>query len=113
MKVNRRMQDDIAILDMEGTLDLDGANTFKEAISRERQNGCTKLIVNMEKVDSILSTVLNSIKPTVTAFWAPGGKMVLVNLSKGNLRVLEKAPFFAMLSVAKSEDEAIDQLSAQ
>jgi len=107
------MKDDIVILDLEGTLDLDGANTFKETISRERQTGCKKLVLNMEGVDSIISSVLNSLKPTVTAFWAPGGKMVLTNLSKGNQRILEKAPFYSMLSIADTEDAAIDELSSQ
>ncbi|MFH1742287.1 MAG: STAS domain-containing protein [bacterium] len=112
IKVTCRKQDEITILDLEGSIDLEGVDALKEAISRERQAGCTKLVLNMEKVASILSTILNRFQPTVTAFWAPGGRMVLINTSTGNLRILEKTQFSKMLMFASSEEEAIQKLKA-
>ena len=112
MKVTSRKQDEITILNLEGSIDLEGVDALKEAISRERQSGCTRLVLNMEKVVSIQSTVMNRFQPTVTAFWAPGGRMVLINISTGNLRVLEKTQFHKMLMFGSSEEDAIQQLKA-
>lgn len=110
IKLATRKQDAITILDLQGTIDLDGVTTLKEAVSSGRKAGCQKMIVNMSNVDNIVSTVLYSLQATVTAFWVSNGKLILTNVSNDNLRVLQKEPFFKMMSVAESEAEAIQRL---
>ncbi|HPA44290.1 MAG TPA: STAS domain-containing protein [bacterium] len=111
IKVNSRKHNDIVILDLFGTIDLEGIEAVKEAISRERQSGCKKMILGMKGVDSIVSSVIQRLQSTITAFWVPGGRIVLVDLSVGNRRVLEKQAFFKMLIVADTEEEALEALA--
>ncbi|HOE12893.1 MAG TPA: STAS domain-containing protein [bacterium] len=111
IKINHRKQNDVVILDLSGTIDLEGIETVKEAVSRERQAGCKKMILGMKGVDSIISSVIQRFQATVTAFWVPGGRIVLVNLSVGNRRILEKQAFFKMLNTADTEEEALELLA--
>lgn len=111
--VTTRQQNEITILDLKGNIDLEGITVLKEAISGVRKAGCMKLIINMKDVSNIVSTVLGSLQPTVMAFWACQGKLILSNVAVGNLRVLEKEQFFKMVSVMESEEEAIKRLGGQ
>lgn len=111
IKITKRKENDITVIEVEGTIDLDGVTALKQAISQERQAGCQKLIVDMRKVAKIMSTVLHALQPTVTAFWACHGRIVLANVNTSDLRLLERQPFFKMLSVAETEEDAIRELT--
>jgi anti-sigma B factor antagonist len=81
MEISRRYDDDVAILDVAGRLDLNSSNELKASAREIVSGGNCKLIVNMAKVDFINSSGLGSLVSLLKDVRMNNGRMRLSNLA--------------------------------
>lgn len=107
----KREVDGVTVLDLAGTLDLDGANLLKDKLQEIRQSGASLIVLNMERLTSAQSTVLQHLTTPIRALTVTGGKLALAGMNDSVGKVMEKGMFFSMVVVFDAADEAISSLS--
>lgn len=107
--VEQTVDGNIAILKVTGALDLNGINDLKEAISSARRTGALKVVIDLEEMTALTSSLLQSIVAPVKAIFLMGGKVVVINAGKTE-RMLKNSMLASMVSVCSDLAAAKEHL---
>ena len=107
MKVSTRVQDDVAIVDIEGKLDTMTGPAAQDEFEAMLGEGQETILVNLAKLDYISSAGLRVFLTLAKALEKGGGKLHLCSLNKTVREIFEISGFSAILKVFPSEAEAL------
>lgn len=110
MNITDLKQNDICIAMLEGRLDAAGAPLVEAHCQELMAGGCTRLLIDMDKVEYISSAGLRSLLVLAKASKAANGKMVLCNLAPMVVEVMEISGFDKLLLLADDRDAAVEQI---
>lgn len=108
----KREVDGVTVLDISGTLDMDGFNLLKEKLQEIRQSGSIKIVLNLERLNSVNSTVLEGMLTPIRALTMMNGKIALASMSDPVHRVMKTSRFFEHVLVTDTVEDAVANLSA-
>ena len=108
MNISTRELDAIKIVDIEGSLDTNTSPDAGSLLTQLIEQGASKILVNFEKVEYISSAGLRVLLAAAKELKGRGGDLRLCHLNETVQDVFEMSGFSSILSVFKSESEAIE-----
>ncbi len=107
----KREVDGVTVLDLSGTLDMDGFKLLKEKLQEVRQSGSIKIVLNMERIHSAQSTVLQGMLTPIRALTMMNGKIALSGMNESVHRVMKTGQFYQHVLVADTAEDAVANLN--
>ena len=107
MKLQTRDTADVKIVDCEGELD---TNTVRDAEARLNgllEDGAQKILVNFERLDFVSSAGLRILLATAKRLTGADSSLKISDLNETVHEVFEISGFITILSVYKTEEEAL------
>ncbi|CUU58159.1 anti-sigma B factor antagonist [Parafrankia irregularis] len=108
MKINRRQQNGVTILDLSGAITIgEGDIVLREAVNDEMENGTRNLLLNCASVTGIDSSGIGGLVSSYTTAQKHGGSLKLLNLTQkaGDLLVITK--LMTVFEIHDDEKEAV------
>ncbi len=102
-----RPSDDLAIVAVEGEVDIFTSPSFKKAVFRAIAEGATRVVVDLAEVTFIDSTALSVVISGFKGAAARGGTLDVVCRNDNIRRIFEIAGLDQILRVYRSRDEAL------
>ena len=100
------------VVRVSGELDLSTAGAFKERVDHEMSlSGAPNLVLNLRNLEFVDSTGLGAILGRMRKVTSGGGKMVLASVPPRVLSMLEMAGLLQVIPIARTEEDALRQLS--
>jgi anti-sigma B factor antagonist len=107
MEIQKRVEGEVAILSLEGRLDLSSASLLKES-SKEILNGSSKkMILNMTKVDFINSSGLGALVSVLKEVRNNRGMMRLTNLAPYVKEIFDITQLSNIFEIYSDEKKAL------
>ena len=111
LKVVTVMKQGVLVIRPEGEFDVCGANEFRGIVDRELdETGAKHILLNLQGVDFIDSSGLGVILGRYKRIAQLGGKMLAVHLEPNVQRIFELAGLMKILTIYKSEEQALELL---
>jgi anti-sigma B factor antagonist len=107
MDIQRRLEGDVAILSLEGRLDLTSASSLKEASKEVLNSSSKKVILNMDKVDFINSSGLGALVSILKEVRNSQGSMRLTNLAPYVKEIFDITQLTNIFEIFPDEKQAI------
>lgn len=108
MEINERPVGNVLILDLIGRMTVsDGDQLYRDKIYSLVHQGQTSLIVNLRHLSYVDSGGLGAIVASYTTITRAGGRLGLVNLTKGIRSLLTITKLLTVFNTYASEDEAL------
>ena len=102
-----RPSEDVAVVELEGEVDIYSSPQFKEALSRGIDEGATRIVVDLAKVTFIDSTALGVVVGGVKGMRARGGTLDIVCRDENIRRIFEITGLDRILGMYQSREEAL------
>ena len=102
---------DLAIVELEGEVDIYSSPQFREALSQGIGEGATRVVVDLAKVTFIDSTALGVVVGGVKSLRARGGSLDIVCRDDNIRRIFEITGLDRILGMYRSRDEALGATS--
>ena len=102
---------DLAIVELEGEVDIYSSPQFREALSQGIGEGATRVVVDLAKVTFIDSTALGVVVGGVKSLRARGGSLDIVCRDDNIRRIFEITGLDRILGMYRSLDEALGATS--
>lgn len=103
--------DGVAVLRLDGAMNLDGAREFKDQMQAIRKTGVDAIVVDFSKVDMCQSQVLQHLTTPIRAFSMLGGKIAFCCMNDSVHKVLKTGMMFSMVDVYDDVESAIEELA--
>ncbi|RJP23444.1 MAG: STAS domain-containing protein [Candidatus Omnitrophota bacterium] len=110
IEIKSRKADSVAILDLDGALDLDGSQLLKESIQQERKKGSMKILLNFTGVTSVMSAHLQNLLTPIRALTMIKGTVGLCGMTPSVQKTMRTAMFYKIVKVYETEAEALSEL---
>ena len=107
MEISVTESGDVRILSFQGNLDTNTSAQAESEINSLIDAGAQKLLVNFEKLDYISSAGLRILLATAKKLKASEGDLKICGLNETVQEVFDISGFATILSVTKTEDEAL------
>ncbi len=107
MEISVTESGDVRILSFQGNLDTNTSPQAESEINSLIDAGTQKLLVNFEKLDYISSAGLRILLATAKKLKASEGDLKICGLNETVQEVFDISGFATILSVTKTEDEAL------
>lgn len=107
MEISVTESGDVRILSFQGNLDTNTSPQAESEINSLIDAGAQKLLVNFEKLDYISSAGLRILLATAKKLKASEGDLKICGLNDTVQEVFDISGFATILSVTKTEDEAL------
>ena len=107
MEISVTESGDVRILSFQGNLDTNTSLQAESEINSLIDAGAQKLLVNFEKLDYISSAGLRILLATAKKLKASEGDLKICGLNETVQEVFDISGFATILSVTKTEDEAL------
>jgi anti-sigma B factor antagonist len=107
MEISVTESGDVRILSFQGNLDTNTSPQAESEINSLIDAGAQKLLVNFEKLDYISSAGLRILLATAKKLKASEGDLKICGLNETVQEVFDISGFATILSVTKTEDEAL------
>ncbi len=108
MKNTQNIPENICIIELIGRIDMDNANEFENIMTNPLDNpNFETVIFDCKKLDYLASAGLRSLLFALKDFQQRKRKMVLCNLQKNIINVLDISGFTKLFTIKKDLDEAI------
>ena len=102
-----RPSEDVAVVELEGEVDIYSSPQFKEALSRGIDEGAKRVVVDLAKVTFIDSTALGVVVGGVKGMRARGGTLDIVCRDENIRRIFEITGLDRILGMYQSREEAL------
>jgi anti-anti-sigma factor len=106
MEITSRIDNDVAVLNLKGRLDLSSANELKNAARDLMNLGNRKLIFNMCKVDFINSSGLGTLVSILKDVRSSNGRMKLADLAPYVKEIFEITQLNNIFDICEDEKNA-------
>ncbi len=107
MKISTAETNDVKVIRFDGAFDTNSASGAEKELRLLVEAGTPKLIINLEKTESINSTGLRHILATAQELKRIGGELVVCCLNEDVEEVFQISGYNILISVFPSETEAI------
>ena len=107
MDINTRINGEVAIIDLQGRLDLTSANQLKDASRQYFQKDNCKLILNMDKVDFINSSGLGALVSILKEVRNHKGELKISNLADYVREIFDITQLSSIFDICEDESHAI------
>jgi anti-sigma B factor antagonist len=102
-----RPSDDVAVVELQGEVDINAARQFEEALSRGIRGGATRVIIDFAKVSFVDSTALGVVVGGVKTTKAQGGTLSIVCCEENIRGIFETTRLDQILGIYRSRAEAL------
>ena len=109
MEIKVRDVGEVKVLQMEGSLDTQTSPQAQTLITQLIDQGATRIVVNFEKLDYVSSAGLRILLTTAKKLKANGGQLRVCGLNGDVQEAFRFAGFHMILTVKKTESEALEQ----
>ncbi len=106
MQITEQNEDGVVVLDLEGRFDFGSRKVFKDTIERAQGNGCSHIIINMERVSFVDSSALGLLVIAHQNLKIKQSQLSLVNPQPYVRQVLDLANVPKMVPLFSTIDEA-------
>ena len=107
-----RYAGDVAVMDLAGRIVLnDGSATMREAIAKLRDEGASKILLNLAAVSFIDSSGLGELASAYAGVNKAGGQLKLVNIPPRIMDLLRITKLDTVLSAFPSEPAALQSFA--
>ena len=110
MEITTRDQDSVMVVDFSGNLDTNTAADAEAHFRNLIEQGATKILANFQNLEYISSAGLRVLLATAKKMKTSGGEFRLCNLNEMATEVFEMSGFSTILSVFKTESDALSGL---
>jgi anti-sigma B factor antagonist len=108
MKITKRTEDGVAILDCKGKITIGvGDVALREAVQAALKEGQTKILINLAGVSTMDSSGVGELVSTYTTVTNRGGKLKLLNLPPKVADILQITQLITVFETFDDEDEAV------
>ena len=108
MEINTRINGDIAIINLQGRLDLTSANDLKNASRQYYSADNCKMILNMEKVDFINSSGLGALVSILKEVRNHKGALKISNLADYVREIFDITQLSSIFDICEDESHALN-----
>lgn len=111
LKISTEMKQGVLTVQIEGELDMQGAQSFREIVDHALDtSGVKHILLNLENVSFIDSSGLGVILGRYKRISLSGGRMAAANVQPQVARILELSGLFRIIGNYNTEAEALSQL---
>jgi len=107
MNIQKRFEGDVAILSLQGRLDLTNASTLKEASKDVLESQAKKMILNLDKVDFINSSGLGALVSVLKEVRNSHGSLRLTNLAPYVKEIFDITQLSNIFEIFPDEKQAL------
>lgn len=107
----REIEDNIALLDVEGDIDLYTASDLKDSIFEQIDIGKTNIIINLDQVTYIDSSGIGTLITSLSKIKKINGNMCIINVYDSVRKVFELTKLTTFFKIYANEDEALRALN--
>ena len=107
MQIDQHQRDEVTVVTLSGRFDAQSAGEVEDKFSSVLQEGCQKLLVDMDGVDYISSAGLRVLLSTAKKLSASRGKLVLCSLKPYVREVFEVAGFTTIFTIQPDQEAAL------
>lgn len=107
MDIRKRFEGNVAILSLDGQLDLTSASTLKEASKEVLENETKKIVLNLDKVDFINSSGLGALVSILKDVRNARGSMKISNLAPYVREIFDITQLSNIFEIFHDETQAI------
>jgi anti-sigma B factor antagonist len=108
MQISVKMTNDVKVLAFEGRLDTQTSPDAQQQLTRLVEEGETKILVNLEKVDYISSAGLRVLLVVAKQLKTTDGELRICSLNEVVKEVFDISGFDMILPISASESEALE-----
>lgn len=108
MKITIKDSNEVKIVQFEGELETNTSHDAETCLNQLIDEGVKKILVDFEKLDYISSAGLRVLLATAQKLQGGDGALKVCNLNETVKEVFDISGFSTILSVFKSESEALD-----
>jgi anti-anti-sigma factor len=108
MQISVKTTNEVKILAFEGRLDTQTSPDAQQQLTRLIEEGATKILVNLEKVDYISSAGLRVLLVVAKQLKATDGELRICSLNEVVKEVFDISGFDLILPISASESEALE-----
>ena len=108
MQISVKTIDDVKVLAFEGRLDTQTSPDAQQQLTRLIEEGETKILVNLEKVDYISSAGLRVLLVVAKQLKTTDGELRIYSLNEVVKEVFDISGFGMILPISVSESEALE-----
>jgi len=107
MEIQVRVQDNLAILSLNGRLDLASGATLKEHLKRLAEKETTQIHLNLSEVEFINSSGLGALVSIMKEIRLVKGRLTLSNLASYVQEIFEITQLSHIFEIYSTEEEAL------
>jgi len=108
MQISVKTTNEVKVLAFEGRLDTQTSPDAQQQLTRLIEEGATKILVNLEKVDYISSAGLRVLLVVAKQLKATDGELRICSLNEVVKEVFDISGFDMILPISASESEALE-----
>jgi anti-sigma B factor antagonist len=107
--IERREKEGIAILDLAASLVAgEAAGALRDTVRQMASEGSLNVVLNLERVDHIDSTGLDSMVVCFTTVSKGSGRLVLLNLKRRHMELLVLTKLYTVFEIFDNEQDAVN-----
>ncbi|MBC7644128.1 MAG: STAS domain-containing protein [Thermoleophilia bacterium] len=106
------VDEDIAVIDLKGEVDLYTAPEFKQHLLKQLEQGVTKLIIDFTDTTFIDSTTLGVLVGGVKRLRPLGGQLVLVCSDRNIIKIFEITGLHRVFDIHATREDALEAVRA-
>ncbi len=110
--VNTELEDDIAIIDLKGEVDLYTAPEFKQHLVRQIEQGIVRIIVDFSDTTFIDSTTLGVLVGGVKRLRPVGGVLAIVCSDRNIVKIFEITGLHRVFDIHPTREAALEAVRA-
>ena len=109
LEIGQREKEGITILDLKGRLVVgDAATALRDCITRCKDAGKLRIILNLQGVEYIDSSGLGALVICFTSLQKAGGALKLTNLNRRNIELLLLTKLSTVFEIFETEQDAVN-----
>ena len=109
LDISRREKEDIVIIDLKGRLVVgEGATALRDTITRVKDAGEVRIILNLQHVEYIDSSGLGGLVICFTSLQKAGGALKLMCLNRRNIELLLLTKLSTVFELFDNEQDAVN-----
>ncbi len=112
MEIKSRQQDNVAVISLDGRLDLASGGTLKDHMKQQFEKSVTSIHLNLSDVDFINSSGLGALVSIMKEIRLMKGRLTLSNLASYVQEIFEITQLSHIFEIYATEEEALSSFES-
>lgn len=113
LDIKTRTVDEVKVMDLFGSIDLDGVRALKEKLQDLRKSGVSTLAINFENVQTAQSALLQQLVTPIRAQVGMGGKIAFCAMNSSVSKIIASSMIKPMIDIHETVEAAIAKYNAK